>query len=309
MWAGGSAKRPQVAKQSTTLSPRDLARAIDVSESSVKRWADDGQLEVIRTSGGHRRIRLDEAIRFVREAGHDVVRPDLLGVSTPTRVSERVRGPTTGSLLEALLASDGRAARHMIVLAYVQGSSVAGLCDGVIREALEDIGQRWHEEGPKAIALEHYAVDTCVQALMEIRGLMQTPGRAPLAVGGAGPGDPYVLPSLMASIALMDAGFRVLNLGADVPTQAVVASVQAHAPAFVWRSYSLEMPAPSLATDLRSISRALPAKAGIAFGGRGVPRSRQTPENASYFGSMTELTGFARGRHRPPRKRSPGKGA
>ena len=38
------------------LSPRELAEAVGVSESSLKRWADRGRVHVHRTEGGHRRI-------------------------------------------------------------------------------------------------------------------------------------------------------------------------------------------------------------------------------------------------------------
>ena len=49
------------------LSPKELAQAIGVSESSLKRWADEGLLRATRTAGGHRRIPLAEAIRFLRD--------------------------------------------------------------------------------------------------------------------------------------------------------------------------------------------------------------------------------------------------
>jgi len=63
-----------------TLSPKELAEAIGVSESSIKRWADGGRLAVQRTAGGHRRIPREEALRFLREEGLRPVRPEILGV-------------------------------------------------------------------------------------------------------------------------------------------------------------------------------------------------------------------------------------
>ena len=62
------------------LSPKDLADAIGVSESSLKRWTDAGRIRASRTDGGHRRIALEDAVRFIREAGVPVVRPELLGM-------------------------------------------------------------------------------------------------------------------------------------------------------------------------------------------------------------------------------------
>lgn len=62
------------------LSPKDLAEAIGVSESSLRRWADEGRVAVTKTVGGHRRIALGEAVRFIRQSGASLVRPDLLGL-------------------------------------------------------------------------------------------------------------------------------------------------------------------------------------------------------------------------------------
>ena len=70
------------------LSTRELAEAIGVSESSIKRWADDGVLHVARTAGGHRRIPLPEAIRFIRETGAVVVQPAILGLDDAASASE-----------------------------------------------------------------------------------------------------------------------------------------------------------------------------------------------------------------------------
>lgn len=298
--------RSSVAASNTstsTLSPRDLARAVGVSESSVKRWADDGRLEVIRTAGGHRRIRVADAVRFVREGGMDVLRPDLLGMGPAAPVRSRSLGPTAESLIEAIEQADDAAARRMLVSAYVQGISVAALSDGAIRGALDALGRLW-KEGPRGIALEHHAVDACVQALMEIRGTISVPKKAPLALGGAGEGDPYVLPSLVASVVLAEAGYRTLNLGPNVPTKAIVAAVEAQKPALVWRSFSPDVPAAELKADLSKIKAIRSGSTELVVGGRGVPRGVVSPgAGPSYFDSMTELAGFAKAARRSRRRR------
>ena len=62
------------------LSTSEFAAAIGVSESSVRRLADSGELHIHRTRGGHRRIPAAEAVRYVRENNATIVRPDLLGL-------------------------------------------------------------------------------------------------------------------------------------------------------------------------------------------------------------------------------------
>ena len=61
-------------------SPRNVAQALGVGESTVKRWIDAGRMAADRTLGGHRRVALDEVLRFVRSEQMDVLHPEVLGL-------------------------------------------------------------------------------------------------------------------------------------------------------------------------------------------------------------------------------------
>ena len=50
----------------TTVTVGEAARALDVSHSTLRRWLDDGRLGSHRTSGGHRRIYLEDLQDFQR---------------------------------------------------------------------------------------------------------------------------------------------------------------------------------------------------------------------------------------------------
>ncbi|MCA9674189.1 MAG: helix-turn-helix domain-containing protein, partial [Myxococcales bacterium] len=90
------------------LSPRELADALGVSESSLKRWVDAGRIRAARTEGGHRRIRLSEAVRFIRDSGTPIVRPELLDMPE-LAAAEREAGDD--AFLRYLVEGDARAAR------------------------------------------------------------------------------------------------------------------------------------------------------------------------------------------------------
>ena len=62
------------------VSPKQVARVIGVSESSLKRWCDQGLIRMVRTAGGHRKMQISEVIRFVREHNHKLVNPELLEI-------------------------------------------------------------------------------------------------------------------------------------------------------------------------------------------------------------------------------------
>jgi excisionase family DNA binding protein len=281
------------------LTPKDLAEALGVSESSLKRWADDGVIRVSRTAGGHRRIALADAVRFARESGLQIEHPAALGledVLPARRAADQPSAGTADALYAAFLRDDWRVARGLIVSAYVSGESVATLCDGAMREALGRAGELW-EHGSDGIVVEHRAVDTCLQALSFIRSLIPSaPATAPVALGGAFAGDPYVLPSLVAAVVLADAGFRDVNLGPTMPTAALLSAVERYAPGLVWRTVSVATDGDTLRRDLAALLERMPAHGSIVLGGRGVPPGiLQLPERVHHLGSMRELAGFARG--------------
>ncbi|HYE17464.1 MAG TPA: helix-turn-helix domain-containing protein [Tepidisphaeraceae bacterium] len=300
------------------LTPKDLADAIGASESSVRRWVDAGRVRMSRTAGGHRRIPLAEAIRFVRETGATVVRPDLLALgdltiapATPGR-SAAAAGSGDEPLFAALAAGDRDAATSLIVSAYVRGQDLPALFDGPIRSAFHRLGELWRHEA-RGILVEHRAVDLCVAALARLRDLLPAPDpRAPLALGGAPAGDPYVLPSLIAGMTLAHAGFRDVNFGPDTPLDLLAREAVDRGARLVWVSAS----AAGNPTDVRAAVEALAAvlvPRGIALAVGGSRSSafaraaRVAPMN-----SMSELTAFARGLlvtpapAKPRPKRKPG---
>jgi MerR family transcriptional regulator, light-induced transcriptional regulator len=69
------------------LSPKQVARALGVSESSLKRWCDQGLIATVRTAGGHRKMASAEVMRYIREHNLPLVSPesesDCLGAVEP----------------------------------------------------------------------------------------------------------------------------------------------------------------------------------------------------------------------------------
>jgi methanogenic corrinoid protein MtbC1 len=210
------------------VTPRQLAEAIGVSESSLKRWSDAGKIEVTRTEGGHRRITIAEAVRFIRSTRSQVVRPDVLGL--PERQSSEA------TLTELLSRGDARAVVAHISASFLGGTPIAALCDGPLRAALTRIGELWRES-VEGLMIEHRATSVCIDALATVRTLLP-PHRetARIAVGGAPPGDPYMVPSMMCATALHDAGMRAVNLGPESPLDVIARAARDEHAALVWLS-------------------------------------------------------------------------
>lgn len=281
-----------------TLSPRDLAAALGVSESSLKRWADRGAVRVSRTAGGHRRITVPDAIDFIRTSELQLVHPEVLGLPELSKVSENLprEGEEPSRLLEHLVRGEAAEARALVMWMFLDGKSVAAICDGPLRVALEQLGELWIDR-PDGIFLEHRATDICLQALHQLRATREVVPGAPAVVGGAPTGDPYLIPSLMVATTLATEGFHAVNIGPDTPVQSLIDAARIHRPVFTWLSITSEQESRFLRGYARELAEGLDALGvGLLVGGRearrlGVP----SIPNVHRGESIAELVAFARG--------------
>lgn len=279
------------------LSPKELAEAIGLSESSLKRWADDGLIKVSRTAGGHRRIPVAEAIRFIRASRSPLVRPELLGLDDVPPAALALAGEDIGEqLFEFLQAGDARKSRGLLLSLYLAGHSAADICDGPLRQAMTRLGELWKHDCA-GIYEEHRATDICLQALNQLRMMVPQAADGPVALGGAPAGDPYLIPSLSATIVLASEGFCAVNLGANTPAESLLVAAQRHRPALVWLSVSHVAAVQELAREAGTLARGLaPLGARLAIGGRAC-RDFPAPSSPHIFigTSMSELAAYARG--------------
>jgi excisionase family DNA binding protein len=223
------------------LSTKELAEAIGVSESSIKRWVDDGTIIASRTSGGHRRIGFSQAVRFIRSRRSPIARPEVLGLVDVARLKEvPLEGGESDLLCHFLSEGMAGEARGLILSLYLGGESVASICDGPIRSSMSQIGTLW-KESVDGILREHRATDICLQALRQLRTFLETAveqEQRPIAVGGAPSGDGYLIPSLAVATTLLEANYQAVNLGPDTPGDTFEQAIIQHQPKLVWLSIS-----------------------------------------------------------------------
>lgn len=279
-----------------TLSPKDLAQAIGVSESSIKRWIDDGVLHANRTPGGHRRVRAADAIRFVREQNRAVVDPAALGIADVPSLPDPTGEPFRELLLEALAAGDGQRATQLLEGALVARLSVSELCDAPLRYALDQLGTLWlsQEDG---ILVEHRATEICARFLQGLRIQQSVAEDAPAAVGCAGPGECHSLPSLMASIVLADEGYRAVNLGGMTPISSLVQACDQHAARIAWVAISRQEAAQETSRDISILVDWCRSRQASLVVGGAAARGLDLPAEPwiFYAGGMRELAAFGRG--------------
>jgi len=284
--------------QKPLLTPKDLADAIGASESALRRWVDGGRIRMSRTAGGHRRIPLQEAIRFIRQSGATIVRPEMLGLNQLAVESEASIGTSRDdALFNALRVGNGAVARGLIISSYLEGLGLAALFDGPVRSAMDRVGQLWQHE-PRGIMVEHRATGICVETIAELRGLLPiVEEHSPLAIGGAPQDDPYQLPTMMAAAVLAEAGFRDINFGANTPVELLAQEAIDRKARLVWLSLSAEQDQKPLRAAIKKLADALAKHQidlilGGRFSGACVPRSMS---NVRLVASMSDLSAMGRG--------------
>lgn len=297
------------------LSPKQVAEAIGASESSLKRWCDQGLIKTVKTAGGHRRIPVQEALRFARDQNHAVVEPRILSMpASEDRKARRVEG-CAERLVEALL-TDNEAAAHAIVFdLFLAGQPVSLIFDEVIAVAFRTIGEKWecHEAD---VYQERCSCQIALRVLHELRSKQVSPERDLVALGSTIEGDQYSLPVTMSEIVLRSVGWDARLLGSSIPFNSMINAVKRHEPGLFWLSVSF---IPDEAEFISGFNRLFEAASklntAIVVGGRALTSEIRTKLRYSAFcDTMRHLEEFAKTLRRqaeavPKKARKPRKNA
>jgi methanogenic corrinoid protein MtbC1 len=288
-----------MAKSPQLVSPKQVARAFGVSESSLKRWCDQGLIKTVRTAGGHRKMDIAEVVRYIRDQDQQLVSPEILGLPP---VSEHARiGLTHGAarIVDALLAGDELVARQIVFDLYLAKHSRSVIFDEVIAAAFREIGDRWACHDAE-VYQERRGCEIALRVLFDLRRVQQVPERNWLATGGTIEGDQYSLPSTMAELVLRDAGFYAVSLGTSIPFASLVKAVQETKPKLFWLSVSHIREGFDFITAFSALSQACTAAdAALVVGGRALTEDlRQRMTYSAYCDTMQHLEAFATTLHR-----------
>ena len=286
-----------VMEKDRLYSPAQLAPILGVSESTLKRWVDAGHLRGVKSPGGHRRIALRDLLAFLRSRGRPVPSLEGLGVlAERTRASAAAPATATG-LADLLLRGDTDVARTLLLDQLRAGQPLDEILDRLVAPSMAHIGALWAQK--QIDVYEEHLVTLCAWAILfELRGLLPAAGaKAPIAVGGAPPGDPYVLPCLMAEMVLIDLGWRTINTGPDTPLASLRHAIEEHRPALVWLSITTRRLRPDFFADYALLfETAQSHRTRVVLGGQGVTPGLQDRVIASAFGTrLAHLKAFAAG--------------
>lgn len=275
------------------LTTRQVAETLRVSESSVKRWCDQGLIPTIRTVGGHRRVERGSLSAFLAASNGNLPanesRSDEAEVAAGNDAFE-----LRSQFQQALVSGEERRARQLLARWRGQMKSLAELGDELIASTFEEIGQLW-ECGRVEVFEERRSCQMCSQLLMELRGVAkEPPPGAPRAIGGALEGDHYTLATQLVELVLREAGWDAVNLGGNIPFASLKKAIRQEQPRLLWLSISSIPDAEQFEAQFRSFSEDLPDDLLIVVGGRAVtPELRKKMKCTMHCDNLQQLASFA----------------
>lgn len=251
----------------------------DRSASGRRLYSDDDieRLRLLRlaTLGGRSigsvsRLSTAELARLVRNDEAELTR-------VPT-AEEPPSDPETAALLEtcrrAVVELDAVGLQRALGRAAVT-LGAARLLDGLVVPLLSEIGERW-SAGEISVAHEHVASAAVRQVLGGLLQAAPLDAGAPEALFGTPAGERHELGSLMAAATAAAAGWRVVYLGPDLPTDDLLVAVSRHRPRLLALSLMTDARSPDTVRALTDLRRRLPTDVALVVGGRGVAQYDDT---------------------------------
>lgn len=200
------------------------------------------------------------------------------------RASDRLAADLAADYLAAIRATDGGEAERVASGALATGLPPAAVLSRVVAPAMEQVGLLW-DAGELSVADEHAATAITHRVLASVyaRSLTEEPADAACVMLAAIEGERHSLGVLMAADLLELAGYRVINLTADVPTGSLLEAIWRHRPDLVGLSSTVDgggVTMEEVIGRVREISPLMPIVTGGAAGAaaRSDPKVRHVPD-------------------------------
>ena len=147
------------------------------------------------------------------------------------------------------------------------GTSV--FLDELIAPLLHQVGTAWHA-GKIQVAHEHAASAVIRSVLTWVIDSLDTLPQSPRALIACLPTEQHELGAMLAAVAAAQSGWRAIFLGANVPTDDIIATARSRDVAAVAISVIRPEEPEKVCAELSVVRRRLPASCSLIAGGSGV---------------------------------------
>jgi DNA-binding transcriptional MerR regulator len=100
---------------------------------------------------------------------------------------------------------------------------VEAVCTGILQRGLSEIGTGWYTDRV-SVQQEHFASSLAIRRVDTLVSMTPLPSRSQSILIGCPPGEWHTFPVLLLDLFLRRRGWRVINLGADIPVDQIVTS-------------------------------------------------------------------------------------
>ncbi len=257
-------------------STRELAGMLSVNESTVKRWADSGFIECVKTKGGHRKFPIRSVLKFVHENRMNV--PDL---SLAEFDEKDVQAHLSAGFVDVLVsplktaALEGNSAEVQRIMrtAFVSQPDVVTLYTQLLFPALVEIGNDW-AGGKIGVDGEHLATQAVKSALLRFQSEIHVKEPIGLsAVVSCFESEAHDIAITCIASFLVSEGWNVYHLGQDIPTKDLALFIKAKKPRLVALSADIVPDERKFVYDVnnRIVPSAKAAGAMVVVGGSQIP--------------------------------------
>lgn len=197
-----------------TLSLKECAERLGVHYMTAYRYVRLGRLPASKV-GAEWRVRESDLESLLATAAHPIERG---GADWSARLEDR------------LLAGDETGAWAVVEAALASGVAPIGIHIDLLAPALARIGDGWHR-GVISVAEEHRATSVATKVVGRLGNRFARRGRRRgRVVVGTPPGERHALGVAVVADLLRGAGWDVVELGADMPSDEFVIAVEKAAP-------------------------------------------------------------------------------
>ena len=217
-------------------STRELAEMLSVNESTVKRWADSGFIECVKTKGGHRKFPIRSVLKFIHENRMSVPTLSLAEFEkkdVQAHLSAGFVDVLVPPLKQAALQGDSFEVQRLMRTGLVSQPDIIMLYTQLLFPALVDIGTDW-EKGAIGVDAEHLATQSIKSALFRFQSEIHLKGPNGLsAVVSCFEHEIHDIAITCIASYLTSEGWRVYHLGQDIPTDDLALFISAKKPNLV----------------------------------------------------------------------------
>lgn len=202
------------------MTTKNVAKVLGVSESSVKRWIDDGLLKAEKTPGGHRRVSVSDLDQFIQTTGKKVKDKSRIGV--PDSISLETFSDIFKHFSLSLRNGDVLLMRAIIRKMMLEGNTIDVVIDRLVFPAFKELRSKCAHPSEECLVL-HRATDM-IRHILDLQNQeVEADSVSKIVLADLGY-DIDGLPTFLAEASVRGLCSPV-QLGTSVPEEVVVGSL------------------------------------------------------------------------------------